>query len=124
MFFNLLQLLVVIITRLVARVFATCEQLVRNNAASPDIDLLTVSLATDLLWRHVERRASSLFCPLAPILFCRKTKVDDFDVDTVVALVYKQDIFGLKITMDDITCMYIGYTFEQAHHDLASFKVS
>ena len=87
--FNLLQLFVVVVSRLIAWMLAACEQLIGNDTARPDIDFLTVAFAYNLFWSHVERCTSTLFRPLTPILFCREAKVDNFDIDAIIAFVEK-----------------------------------
>ena len=57
---NVLQLLVVVdLARGVARVLPARQKLIYDYAAGPQIHFFRVSLAGDLLWRHINRCTSS-----------------------------------------------------------------
>ena len=57
---NVLQLLVVVdLARGVARVLPARQKLIYDYTASPQVHFFRVSLASDLLWRHIDRCTSS-----------------------------------------------------------------
>lgn len=92
----------------------TRQQLIRDNAEAPHVDLLRVLLMKNKLRRHVEwRTQNEVKAGLRLKLTC-KAEVSDLNVKVHRVLANKQYVLGLNVAMRDRLQVHIV----QAEHDL------